>query len=603
MQTIAPEQAVEKPLRAKSKSKGMRLPDEIDLERLCDAIMRDYRDLEPFRSNRMEAVRQMGGARYGDDCAPKDVPVNLIGTYVRTVKPMLIDNNPRVMYRTFEKGQQQAVDAMQQWANDEIERTGFVETYGRVVTDALIWKGIVKIALATPSDAAVSGWDLQAGQPFMELVDPEDYVCDQSARMKPNCEYEACRYRIPVAVFNELYAKGRVEEAEEGEDPDDVNFGGDEKIQTLSRRTGRREEVEPHMDLWEVYLPRHKLVVILRDASGIPDSSKEPVLVQKWIGPPCGPYHWLGFEVMPGQLEPKGPAMDLLPLHLAFNASWRKLIDETLRYKKNQGYRGGGTDSAKRLRDAVDGEMIEFDDPQSIVPIESGGASNAVHIMAQSMQAAFEFVAGNPSTLAGDDNSGTATQAKINNQNASAGVGNLRKQFVSFMQGTMESMNWYWWNHPTKVMTSQWTSPALPDMKFNRTVTPQERRGPMPDIRVDPYSLPRQTPQGRLAFINTVIQTVGPMMGLMQQQGVSLDMNALLDIFARYGDEPDLARIFRYTEPPADGGGQPAGGGGMPANTTRTYERYGAGGDGSPEPQLDLADPGSKMTGTVNPNQ
>lgn len=585
------------------KPKPMKLPDEIDLERLCSVIARDWRDMEPFRRNRLEAVRQLGGARYGDDCAPKDVPVNLVGIFVKIMSRSLIANNPRVMYSTFDRSQQAAVSAMEQWANDEIVRENLVDVYGRVMPDALIWKGIVKIALATPADAVTSGWDLQAGQPFMELVDPEDYVCDQSAKQKENCSYEACRYRIPVSVANELYAKGKDDEFEESP-REDVNYGGDQKISTLSHSTGRREEIEPHVDLWEVYLPRHKIVVTLRDASGIPDPTHDPVAVRPWVGPACGPYHWLGFERVPGQLEPKGPVMDLMPIHLAFNASWRKLIEETLRYKKIQAFRSTGTDEAKRLKDAIDGELVQMDQPESIVPVESGGASNAVLVMAQTMQQAFDFIGGNLSLLGGrGPQSKTATQDKMLNENANAGVADLQDQALAFVQRTMEAMNWYWWNHPTKVMGSQWSPPGLPGMKMNRQVTPQMRRGPMPHIKVDPYSLPRQTPQSRLGFINQVITTVAPMMGLLQQQGVMLDMNALLDIFAKYGSEPDLARIFQYVEPPQPTESASPQGAGMPAQTTRTYERYGAGGDGSPEEMPDLADTGGKMSGTVNPNQ
>lgn len=605
MQTITPEQTVTRPLNSpQSKKKGAKLPDEIDLERLCDVIATDYRNLEPFRANRVEAVRQIGGARYGDDCAARDVPVNLIGVFVRIMSRALIANNPRVMYSTFQRDQQAVVDAMQQWANDEIVRMNAQETYARVMVDGLIWKGIVKIALATPADAAVTGWDLKAGQPFMELVDPEDYVCDQSARMKSQCSYEACRYRLPVSVANELYAKGKQEKFEEDDEDDEFNYGGDEKIETLSQRTGRRQEIEPHCDIWEVYLPRHKLIVLLRDASGIPDSSRPPILVQPWVGPPTGPYHWMAFERMPGQLEPAAPVMNLMPLHLAFNSSWRKLIEQTLRYKKIQAFRGSGTDDAKRLKDAVDGELAQMDQPESIVSVESGGASNAVLVMAQTMQQAFDFVGGNLSLLGGrGPQSKTATQDKMLNENASAGVADLQDQALAFVQRTMEAMNWFWWNHPSKVMESQWSPAGLPEMKFNRTVTPMMRRGPMPHIKVDPYSLPRQTPQSRMAFINGVIQQMAPMMGLLQQQGVMLDANALLDIMAKYGNEPDLARIFQYVEPPQPAAGASPEGAGMPSNTTRTYERYGAGGDGSPEEMPDLNDTGSKMSGTANPNQ
>ena len=144
----------------------------------------------------------------------------------------------------------------------------------------------------------------------------------------------------------------------------------------------------------------------------------------------------------------------------------------------------------------------------------------------------------------------------------------------------------------------------MPSYKLTRTVQPKDRKGPPPIVKVDPYSLPRQTPQSRLAFINQVLQTIGPFMQALQQQGIELDGNALLDLFAKYGDEPDLQKVFHYAEsagpPESQGDGSAPG---MPANTTRTYERYSSGGQGPQEKAADLSTDISHMQGPVNPNQ
>jgi len=596
--------------RPRSKPLVGKLPKEVSLERLVNAYLDDRKELEPFRERRKEAVEQLAGHNYGEGGTTGEVPVNLLGLYVQIMSRSLVANNPRVMYSTFIREQEMAVNAMQEWANEEIVRMNVVETYKRVVIDSLLCVGIMKIALATPADAMISGWDLKAGQPFMSAVDLDDFACDMTARRFDECQYHACMYRIPVAVANELYAKGR--EEFESSDWSQFNYGGDERIDTIGRSRGHREEFEDHCTLHEFYLARHKLIVTLRDNGGIPDWDK-PVRIQPWIGPPGGPYHFLGMGIVPGNLMPKAPIMDLIDLHRHYNRAYNKLLRETRDYKKTYAYRGQNTDEAKRHKDAVDGEMYQSDDPTSIAPVESGGPSNAVLVMSDHMKANFDFIGGNLSLLGGRaPQSRTASQDKMLNDNASAGVDDMQDASQSFVQSTMESENWFWWHHPVKVMQSKWRSPSMPDMAITQRVHPAgantkepKRNGPMPKIKVDTYSLTRQTPQSRLAFINQVLQTVAPMMQLLQQQGVMLDGNALMDIFAKYGDEPDLAKIFHYSEPPApdqsqQGGGQPPG---MPSNTTRTYNRISTAGQGPQEKAADLTAKMGSMAGPVNPNQ
>mgnify|MGYP003394248939 CR=1 FL=1 len=164
------------------KRREPRLPDGVDLGRLCDSIVRDRKSPEALRRNRTAATRQLVGQHYSDEGSPAEVPVNLLGLYYQIMMRALVSDNPRVMYSTFDRGQLPTVAALEQWANDEIAEMQVVETYKRAIGDALFWRGRVKIALADPVDAAMDAWDLQAGQPFMELIDPDDDFEDSTAR-------------------------------------------------------------------------------------------------------------------------------------------------------------------------------------------------------------------------------------------------------------------------------------------------------------------------------------------------------------------------------------------------------------------------------------
>lgn len=58
--------------------------DRRDLDKLQQAITWSRRQLEPFRRNRVEFLRQYVGSRYSNDGSPQDVIVNLLETMVNT---------------------------------------------------------------------------------------------------------------------------------------------------------------------------------------------------------------------------------------------------------------------------------------------------------------------------------------------------------------------------------------------------------------------------------------------------------------------------------------------------------------------------------------
>lgn len=584
-----------------------KLPDNVSLSRLGDAHTRDRRELQPFRENRKEAVRQYCGDLYGDNAASAEVPVNLLGLYVETVVNSVIDAAPRVMLSTFNEAMRATVDAMQSWVNDQLVTMNVAETYQRVLTDALFWVGIAKVALATPADAEAEAWDVEAGQPFLEAIDPDDAVWDTTARRHSRCKYSGCRYALPTDLANELYRKGRREKFDPA-DPTDVNDGGDDRIYTVGTSGGRHERIEDETVFWEYYLTRHKLVVTVLDRDGQPDCEGGPVRVQPWVGPSCGPYHFLSLGAAPGNLEPKAPIMDLVSPHRHFNRNYRKLLSRAANSKRLTIYSGRGTELAERVKKAGDLDMVQGDDVGELHEWESGGPTNDLLTMCDHIQKMFSYRGGNLEILRGlSPEARTAAQSKMMNENAGAGIAAIANAFHGHVQGTCASLLWYFHYHPTKVMESHYAPPSYPDLKITRRVTPQMRGGLPPHIKIDPYSLGRQTPQGRLAFIQQVLTTIAPYMQLGMQQGKVPDLDAILSIFAKYGNEPDLTKIFGITAPPNPGNAGTTGlgsgdGGVKPAQTERTYNRISSGGQGAQADQQRLDQNVSRMQGPANPN-
>lgn len=558
---------------------------DIDYARLALAMQRSRLALRFYREERREAVRQYVGHHWSEEGSDREVPVNLIALYIQIVSRNLIAKNPRVLLSTWKRQHKPTISAMGQWANKEVERMCLAKTLQRVVLDALFSIGICKVALATPDQAAHLAWGLKAGQPFAERVDLDDFVFDTHARDFEEVSFIGHRYRVPLEVVREskIYSKAR-KELVPSTDPM-FNREGDERISTLGRQyyAGNTEEFEDFVDLWEVYLPRHRVVCTLADdqllgATPTGIGASDPLRVQKWLGPYCGPYHLLTYGLVPGNCMPKAPVQDLIDLHEACNRQLRKIIRDCDSYKKVTGYMGSATEDAQRVQGASNNELIRMDNPEKVRTYEFGGPSPQLFAVFGALKDLFSWLGGNLDMMGGlSPQSKTATQDKLLAQNASGQVADLQDITVTFTSDVIESLCWYWHHDPQKVMTSQHSLPGMPEFSITRQVSPQMRQKVMfedLEVKVDPYSLQHQTPQSKLQGLTQfVMQIYTPLAQIMQQQGVVLDLNAFSQMVGEFMDMPELAEILTLREPPQQdtmgSGGQP----GMPAQTSRTYTR------------------------------
>lgn len=564
-----------------------------DLARLCVAMQRSRLSLRRYRDERREAVRQYVGSHWSEDGAREKVPMNLISLYTTIVGRNLIAKNPRVMLSTSDRGSKATVSAMQTWANKAIEEMRLANTLKRVVLDGLFSVGILKVALATPADSAHFSWALKAGEAFAERVDLDDFVFDIHARDFNEVGFVAHRYRVPLEVVREskLY-DSKPRKALQASTDSPYNLEGDERISRLGRGYygSDEEEFEDFVDLWEVYLPRHRLVYTLADdhltgATGAgANGVGEPLRVQPWIGPDTGPYHLLAYGIVPGNAMPKGPIQDLIDLHLTTNRLYRKLTDQAQRQKEVLLVQGGAMEDGERIQKANDGDIIRNDNPER-AKVASYGAPNQQNFMFfQDALRQFSYMAGNLDMMGGlSPQSKTLGQDKMLEQNASHTVSDMQDQTVDFTAQVCKALCWFWYNDPFKVMKVSHALPGMPDMQIQRQVGPQQRmQGKFEDmdIKVDPYSMQHSTPQQRLASLKDIVTTViMPMMQMLQQQGITFDLNTYLQKVGQYMDLPDLQDIITIQEPPqaeeqpgAAGGGGGAGGG-MPQETTRNYNR------------------------------
>ena len=563
--------------------------------------------LRRYREERAEMVRQYIGAHWSEDAADRKVPINILSLYVNIVGRNLIAKNPRVILSTFDRSEKPIASIMQAWANRQIEQIYLAETLQRVVLDALFSVGICKVALATPADAAHENWRVQAGEPMAERVDFDDFVFDIHAKDFREAGYIGHRFRVPLEVVRESKIYGKQRKELEANEDRLYNLEGDERISTIGRGYySNYEEYEDFIDLWEIYLPRHRKVVTIAEdhlvgfSSGINlgqsniDIRRKALLEQDWLGPECGPYHMLALGIVPGNIMPKGPIQDVFDLHTSINNIARKLIRQAEDCKTVTMISGGSDTDAQRVNGTNDGESVRVDNPESIKQVVMTLPNQNLFQLMEAFVQRASWVAGNLEMMGGlSPQARTATQDKLLAQNASAGLADMQDRSVNFTAGVVRSLLWYWHHHPTKIMRTTHSLPGLPDISIVRKSYPDNPaiHGNVPgrivrkndyddlDIKIDPYSLQNQTPQMRLQFIQGIVGLITPMMPLLQQQGIMFDANTWLKKVGEYGDCPDLQELFTIMEPPQQDTPPSAEPGPGPAQTERTYTRRSIGGD------------------------
>lgn len=574
-------------------------PHTFDPDRLLAAVGKARLTLQTPRLNRLDMVRAYVGSNYSGDGSEKRRPLNLLSLYARIVGRSLLAKNPRAMLSVFDKAQKPAVAAMQKWLNKAIVDMDLAVTLQRVVLDALFSVGICKVAITSTADASASGWNVKAGQPGAWRVDLDDWVYDVHARDFTEAGFMGHRYRVQLDVARELNDFSRRRKDLTASNDSLYNTWGDERISGIGRGVlAGHEEWTDMVDLWEIYVPSHKTIYTFQaDGDGGDPclcSDGEPLRAQPWIGPYCGPYHMLGFGIVPGNALPKSPMMDLYDLDEAINMIYRKLIADAHRMKSCLPVRGAATDDAGRLIQANNGEMFRCENADTLKEAIWGGPQPLLQAFGEQLRTIFSWMAGNLDMMGGlSPQSKTATQDKMLSEAASGGVVDFQQTTVGFTSSVLDALGWFHWNHPEQVMDTTADVPGVPDLsvplklhpygaqRMNRmtgNVEPQplrrQARWEDLDRRVDPYSLTQQTPQMRSQFLDGILTQLQPLMPMLQQQGIMLDAQFYMAKKAEYSDSPDLGQLFTIQAPPEveGAGGQPEQPG-MPANTTRSYER------------------------------
>lgn len=541
------------------------------LSRLREAVKFSIQRLKPFRDHRLEAIKQFVGMHYSDDGTAVRLPVNLIELAIHIYSMLLASGTPQAHITTDDPELLPRTPAFQMALNRVMDRIGLGDTLNTGVKDALFTLGAFKVGIAAETEVELDDRVYHVGQPFVDVIDFQDWFHDMSAKSMHRLAFCGNCYRLPLDVVREAAEYDDTKDLKPTSKLDTAPEGDGGSVEDISRGNTKadRDEYRDYIELMDVYLPQDKILLTIPRY----EDSHKPIRVQRWEGPAHGPYRILAFQSVPGQTMPLAPVAVWRDMHDLANILYRKLGKQAVKSKSIVAYDPAQKQTATEAKAADDGDFVATRSPQALQEIQVGKLDQGLAAFTLSLLNTANWQMGNLDALGGlGPNADTLGQEQIVQESASRRLKSMQRETLSLARGLMEDIGYWLWTQPVgeyralqRVEGTNIDAPVV--------FGPDQREGTLADYKIDvvPYSLQMQTPAQKLAIIDNTVERLTPFLPLMQEQGVSLNLQRYLELRADYSHVPELREVFEVgpPAPPQPQSDQPR----MQPNTNRTYTR------------------------------
>lgn len=531
----------------------------VDEKRLIDSVEVSYRKLRPYREAVFRLVEDYAGPMYGTEgnstntFGRQEKYLNLSKQAVSAYMTLLASNRPRVLLSTPNEKLKPFARHYQIAMNGLLEKIEIEKTISQWVRDAFFWMGIVKVHMGD-SGELVSEGDVtaDAGMPFASNVALDDFVFDASAKKWSECKYAGDIYRMPIeTLLNSGSFSG--DALDELAAQDEYHTG--ERLRELSMGVEAvNNEIEDMVDVCDLWIPREGVIrtYIVENRHNL--RLKEGHIAEiEWDGKELGPYHLLHFDEVSENIMPCSTAADLQPLERLINNLYRKNARKASRQKDTPIYSPSGEQTARKLRNASDGEWISVTDPKEVNVIKHGGIDGNLHGFMLNSMNLFDRMAGNLQQMLGlGASTDTVGQERLVQAAGSRREGQLQTAVVSATIKLIKDLGMLLWGDEFTKLPAQDEIEGLPEITFDSTWNAEYRRGQFSDYNfdIDVYSMQYQTPASRVQAINNLLQSIYiPMMPMIQQQGGNFDLQKLTEMHSEMLNLPRLKDIVKFSTP------------------------------------------------------
>ena len=523
------------------------------MSRLSEAITYSRRRMQPFRENRLKAIRQYVGSNYSDNGSSDRIPVNLLEMAVNIYRRQVAANRPQVLVQTKDPNLMAEASDLEAVINHTLDEVDFEKTLHRWVLDAMFGLGVTKVGLSPGRVGEINGFRHDAGQVFCDNVDFEDFVFDMTARRWDQIQFCGNRYCLPYEAVKDMKMFGN-KDLQPQPYVSNTNEQGDERVSALqtSGESIGVEQYMPMVELWDIWLPYENVVVTMQaDSHAGGFSNNEPLSIIDWSGPEVGPYHLLSYVDVPGNIMPLSPAGLLVDMHELVNRLFRKLGRQAERQKTVTVVAGGAEEDGRRVVNSNDGDTILSDRPESTREMKFGGVDSPSLAFMIQLKDLFSYLGGNLDSLGGlAPSAKSGKHDQLLQQSASMRVADMQSRTTDAVAKVIESMTDYIFYDP---IPSERVYKKIPNTDMNVKVDfdPEIREGDLLDYAIDiaPYSLQSRSPGEKLnSLMEMMNQVVIPMAPQLQQRGVVPDLERFLEIAAKYSHTEELAEVLRIAQ-------------------------------------------------------
>lgn len=524
------------------------------------------RKLEFTYKEHVDSVEKFVGEHYAENGVRKATPTNLLELAITIYERLLAARTPKCVVSTESPELKPFAANFELALNQLPNEIKLGDTIRQAVKSAMFTMGVVKIGIAGTDPRPNKG-----DEPFVSLVNIDDYFVDMSARSWDEIQYEGNEYWMDVDTIQKVYGVTLAADSYAGDSSTGVK-------QTNAITTGEaRMSLHDRVRLRDVYLVKENEMVTYAV------ESQTEIRRIPWDGPEGTPYVKLGFSDVPGNLLPLSPAETWKDLHDLANQIYRKLSKQAVAKKTIAGVIGGQDEEISRIKSAADGSAVRTGGAK-IEKIDLGGIDNGNLAFFLQNRDLFSLLAGNLDALGGlSPQSDTATQDKLITEAASMRVKAMADRTIEFAREIFKRLGWYTWTDPVRVRKMR----KYASREFNVGVdvkwTPETRDGDFLDYNFDiaVFSMQDDSPATRIQKLQNAFNSFFiPMRDQLQAQGAYIDMRSLAEYIARNTNMPELVDFIKFMDAQPMGAGNPSVGLPQPSYvstkspvTHRTYER------------------------------
>lgn len=506
----------------------------------------------PFLRQYSEAVEAVAGDRYGQNVNLDKTSMNIMKLAVDIWLRQLVSQNPSTLVITRSPGLRTAAYELELATNYLLKTINFGAAMADVVQSAIFLAGVMKVGLAAPYLKQGSGFSNQGGHPYAEMVLINDFLFDMNAKKPYEWEWVGNRYRVPYdeVMDNPDYdpdvkralARGREEStgdfSGENTDPSELSVGNP------LLKTEYREQVE----LWDIFIPSEQILVTMPAQQGL-----GPLIVRDWTGDERGPYRFLSFGNVLGNVIPSAPIQHLYHMQDLLTRLFNQLGRQAQRQKTvtvcdGQAEADG---TAQRLMEAMDGHVIHTSHIDGVKEMNYGGVNADNFKFVIWMKEMMSYLGGNLDAMGGlSQQANTLGQEQLLVQSSSQMLKDMQAKVIAFASDVISDLARYLYEDPFSELSLEKPIESYGNIPF--TYGPDRRVDNFFDFHfeIQPYSLQAKGPQERLSALMTIATTLLiPLSPQLAEMGLPFNWKRFLELIAKYGDLPEIAELVSSETP------------------------------------------------------